>query len=260
MPGRVALALSGGVARSIAHVGVLQELEASGISIGAIAGTSGGSVVGAFYAATRDLGRMADIARSIRWRSVARPVLSRRSLLSGERLAQFCRAVLGDIRFDDLSLPFVAVATDLRTGEPVILREGPVVPALVASCSLPVLFPPVSLGGRLLMDGGASSQLPVLAARESLSADVVLGVDVNANAAGSAPLGTMIQIGVQFIGLFAMANARRERRHADVMIDVDATNIALHDLKKAELLLARGRAAVKGKLTELKAAVARAGG
>ena len=253
----MALALSGGVARSIAHIGVLQQLEQDGIPVGAIAGTSGGSLVGAFYAVTKDLARMERMACSTKWRTVVTPLFSRRAFFDGERLAQFCASVVGTARIEELTLPFVAVATSLRTGRAVMLQEGPLVPAIVASCSLPVLFPPVEMGTDVLVDGGASSQLPVLAARETLGGSLVVGVDVNANAAGTADLNNMIQIGMQFIGLFAMANAARERAYATVMIDVDATGMPLYDLSKAELLLERGRRATEAKIVEIRAALDR---
>jgi NTE family protein len=141
-----------------------------------------------------------------------------------------------------------------------MLREGPVARAVRASCSLPVFFPPVEWRGRLLVDGGVSSQLPVLAARELLTAGVVVGVDVNTGAAAAALLTHMGQVGLQFVSLFAMTNALRERAYADVMIDVDATGISLLDLGKAELMLERGRQAAKSKLGEIEAAIGRVAG
>lgn len=260
MRGTVALALSGGVARCIAQIGVLQQLQSAGVPIDAIAGTSGGSLIGAFYAVTRDPARMAAVARTIRWRSIVRPAFSRRSLFDGGGVARLCARIIGPVTFDQLSLPFVAVATDLRSGARVVLNRGAVATAVQASCSLPVLFPPVECEGRLLVDGGASSQLPVLAAKEMLGAKIVIGVDVNANAAGSSRLDHMGQIGAQFVALFAMANAMRERPYADVMIDVDATGVSLYDLSKAELLLERGRRATEAKLGEIEAAVRRSSG
>ncbi len=260
MPGRVTLALSGGVARCIAHIGVLQALEEAGVSIEAIAGTSGGSLVGAMYAATRDVGRMAAIAPTIRWASVTRPTLSRLSFFNGDALERFCAQMIGVSAFDQLSLPVAVMATDLRSGARVALAKGPVARAVRASCSLPVFFPPVEWEGRWLIDGGASSQLPVLAARELSPSGVVVGVDVNVIAGGSArPPSHMGQIGLQFVTLFAMTNAMRERPHADVMIDVDATGVPLHDLGKAQVMLDRGRHAVASKLGEIEAALRRAG-
>lgn len=257
MPVGVTLALSGGVVRSIAHIGVFQQLEASGIPISAIVGTSSGSLVGAFYAATRDLKRMEALSQSVRWRSLIRPTMSRRSLLTGRRLRRFCKGVLGAATFDQLTLPFAAVATNLRTGEAVVMKEGLVVPAVVASCSLPVIFPPVERDHCLLVDGGLSSQLPIMVARGMVESGVVVGVDVNAGVAGTAGLDTMVQIGVQSIALFAMTNAMRERPYADVMIDVDATGVPLYDLSKSMLLLERGRSAAKAKLGEIESALHR---
>lgn len=232
----VALALSGGAARCAGHIGVLDALGLAGVPIAGVVGTSGGAFVGALHASGRFTpAQMATIAREMRWRRLLAPSLSRSGIWSSDKIGAAVRRLLGNAAFADLPSPFAAMACDLRTGEAVALIEGDVALAVQASCSLPVLFTPTPIAGRLLVDGGAASQLPVLAARERFPGSVIVGVDVNYRA-------------VQVVSLFARQNAARERRAADVMIDVDASGVALYDLPKMDLMIARGREAAEAAL------------
>lgn len=172
---RVGLALGGGGARGIAHIGVLQVLEREQIPVDCIAGTSAGSLVGALYAAGVRADQLLQLALDIRWRHVVHPVWPRRGFLSFARLESYLVRTLGDLTFADLQIPYAAVAADLTTGEAVVLREGRVAPAVRASCSVPGLFVPVFLDHRWLTDGGVANNLPISVARE-LGADVVIAV------------------------------------------------------------------------------------
>lgn len=253
----VALALSGGAARSAGHVGVLCALTEAKVPIAGVVGTSGGAFVGALYASGRySVVELERIARALVWRDVAAPALSTRGLFSSDRLGRALRDLIGKVTFADLPCPFAAVACDLRTGEKVLLEEGEVAAAVQASCSLPVFFTPTELGGRLLVDGGAVSQLPVQATRERFASACVVGVDVNYRAAEAARLTNLVSIGVQVVSLFARHNAARERREADVMIDIDASDVPLYDLAKGRRMIDRGRdaahaALAHGKLSAL---------
>ncbi|HEX2268501.1 MAG TPA: patatin-like phospholipase family protein, partial [Pyrinomonadaceae bacterium] len=134
----IGLALSGGAARGMAHVGVLRALTEHKIPIDVIAGTSAGSIVGGAYAAGMSVDEIAEVARALRWRDVGRMTMSRLGVQSNERLEQYLRERLPVTRFEDLNLPFAAVATDLKTGTAVVLRdEGDVPFAIRASCAIP---------------------------------------------------------------------------------------------------------------------------
>lgn len=242
----VALALSGGAARAAGHVGVLGALADSLVPIAGLVGTSGGAFVGALFASgrysTADLDR---IARTLSWRNVIRPALSTRGLFASQRVGAALRDLIGRMEFADLRYPFTAVACDLQTGEKVVINDGEVALAVQASCSLPVFFTPTEVGGRSLVDGGAVSQLPVQVARERFPAACILGVDVNYQAAETARLTNVVSIGVQVVSLFARHNAARERQQADVMIDVDASDVALYELTKVPVMIRRGRDAAE---------------
>lgn len=178
---RVGLALGGGAARGLAHIGVLSVLEEAGIPIDAIAGTSAGAMIGAAYCAGVEIPQLLENAKEGGWWQISRPTWPRHGLLSFEKLEHWITDMIGDVDIRDLKIPFAAVATDIVTGERVILREGPVGKVIRASCSVPGIVAPMEYRGRLLCDGGISDNLPDYAAR-SLGADYVIGVDVFAPA------------------------------------------------------------------------------
>ena len=180
----IGLALSGGAARGIAHVGVLRALAENNIPVDYVAGTSAGSLVGGAFASGMPLDQIEELGRKMRWRDVGRMTVSRLGVQSNERLEQYLRDRLPIVRFEDLPIPFAAVATDLRTGSAVILRDKGDVPfAIRASCAIPGWYVPVvDEEGRQLVDGGLVAVIPASIAR-SLGADIVISVDVNAEGA-----------------------------------------------------------------------------
>ncbi|MCC6190742.1 MAG: patatin-like phospholipase family protein [Anaerolineales bacterium] len=174
---RLGLALGGGVARAPAHLGALAVLETAGVPIACVAGSSAGAIVGAIFCAGVTLARTQELVGTFNWWRIARPVWPRTGFVSFDRLETWLADLIGDIGFADLRLPFAVVATDLETGEPVILRDGPVARAVHASCAVPSFVEPVAVAGRLLGDGGVSNNLPVDATR-ALGATYVVGVDL----------------------------------------------------------------------------------
>jgi len=173
----VGLALGGGVVRGLAHIGVITVLEEAGIEVDYVAGTSAGSIIAVLYSAGINASELRDFALNFHWWQIARPVWPKRGLVSFDRLAHFLRDRIGDIRFEDLKTPCSVVASDIETGERVVISSGPVIPAIQASCSIPGLVEPVELYGRRLCDGGVTDMLPVSALRE-MGAEFTIGVDI----------------------------------------------------------------------------------
>jgi NTE family protein len=174
---RVGLALGGGVVRGMAHLGVLMALERGGIPIDIVTGTSVGSLIGAFYSTGRPIDELIGLANGLGWRHMIRPVIIRDGFFSFAGLEKWLVRQMGDLHFSDLARPFAAVASDIDSWRPIILREGRVAPAVRASCSVPGLIQPVEIGGRRLADGGITDNVPVDAAR-LLGADYVIGVNI----------------------------------------------------------------------------------
>ncbi len=175
---KIGLALSGGGGRGIAHIGVLAVLAEAGLVPDCVAGTSAGAAAGVLFCRGWSPEQMLRLVRGLSLLHLGRPRLRRLGLLDGTRFEELIRELIGDLSFADLSIPLAVVACDLLTGEQVVLRQGPLAPAVRASCSIPGIFTPVEQEGRLLVDGGLVDHLPVSVARE-MGADYVIAVDVH---------------------------------------------------------------------------------
>jgi len=172
MTAQIGLALSGGGARGLAHIGVLKVLEKAHIPVHLLAGTSMGGIIAALYAAGRSADEIERLARSLRLLDVAQRSRSGLGLLSQDKIARRVREALeGDLTFDQLKLPLALTAVDLETGEEIVIREGSVVEGVLATTAIPIAFPPVEWRGRLLIDGGVLNQVPFDVVRQ-MKADV----------------------------------------------------------------------------------------
>lgn len=251
---KIGLALSGGGARGFAHVGVVKVLAENNIPIDMIAGTSIGSVVGGALAAGMSAKEVEAMAHSIRWRDLTRPSFSPIALLSNEPMGKFIHRKFPVHRFEDLKIPFAAVAVDLREPECVVLKErGDLVHAIRASCAVPAVFAPVREdSGRILVDGGVMAPLPIDAVKE-MGADVVIAVDLLSsgstfNRAPSTALGMMISSAM--VLLRAASNSQEHK--ADVLIIPEIAHIRPDRLGQARDCQQLGEKAAWAKIEEIK--------
>ncbi len=177
---KIGIALGSGSAKGLAHIGVLEVLETKSIVPEIIAGTSMGALIGGAYAAGIELSKIKELAFSVDRESLKKlfsPHPSIYGFISQERVRDFLVEIFGDRRIEDLPRKFACVATDIKTGEEIVFREGNLVDAVLSSISIPVLFPPVKLNERYLVDGGLVNPVPVDVARK-LGADYVIAVNV----------------------------------------------------------------------------------
>ncbi len=184
---KIALVLSGGGARGLAHIGVLQALAQEQLPIDIVVGTSVGALVGGLYASGLPLEKIETMAGDIGWEKISNislaslvRLLVTEKLLSSEKMEKYLRKQIGNKRFDELPIKFACVACDIQTGERIIFRDGPVVPAMRASATIPGVFQPVEYRHRLLVDGGVVDNQPVDVAW-LMGADVVIAVPVLAD-------------------------------------------------------------------------------
>lgn len=251
---RVGVALSGGAARGIAHVGVLKVLVENKVPIDCLAGTSAGAIVAGAFAAGMSLEELEELGRRLRWRDIGRVAFSRLGIQSNERLEQMIRARFPVTRFERLRIPFAAVATDLQTGAPVIMRdEGDMAFAIRASCALPGWYVPVvDEKGRRLVDGGLVANVPVTIVRE-LGAEVVIAVDVNADGAKflGAPQ-SAIGVIVQSIFCVQRIATAHQLAQADVVIKPAVGHIRWDEMGRADELIQAGEEAARAALDEIK--------
>ncbi len=185
---RIGVALGGGSARGYAHIGALASLERHGLAPDVLVGTSFGAVVGALYATGRSIDALRTEASAMRRRDVFPHIadfgLHKGALFDGRRLEAYFDAMLGGRSFADLERELVVVATDIDTGERVLLRQGPLASALRASAAIPGVFAPAVIGGRRLIDGGIGSPVPLDTLAE-MRVDVAIGIGAGMEAEDS---------------------------------------------------------------------------
>ncbi|HEX8161587.1 MAG TPA: patatin-like phospholipase family protein [Pyrinomonadaceae bacterium] len=255
---RVGLALSGGAARGAAHVGVLKVLLGSGVPVDCVAGTSAGSLVGGAFAAGVPVAELERFALRMRWRDFGRVTVSRLGVQSNARMEEYVRAVFPVTRFEDLPIPFAAVATDLHSGRAVVLKgEGDIAFAIRASCAVPGWYLPVVDGeGRRLVDGGLVALVPVAAARE-LSPDVVVAVDVNYEGAKFlGPPRTALGVLFQSMMVVQRTVSAHETRAADVAVRPKVGHIRWDEMGRAAELIRAGEEAARAALPRIEALLA----
>jgi NTE family protein len=252
---KVGLALGGGAARGLAHIGVLEVLEREGIPIDMIAGTSMGAVVGAFYAYTKDLDLMKNLAVEFglkRLRLFTDLTLPRTGLLSWKRVEDSLKGVIGGVKFEDLKIPFTCVAVDIDNGEEVILNRGSVWEAARASATIPVILSLKQYQGRYLVDGGILDPVPVSAVKK-MGADFIIAVNVIPK---KIPVETrepnIINIMFKSVYLFSHKVTEASFSGADVVIEPDTGSIAYTDFHHARECFKIGATAAQNSLAEIK--------
>lgn len=283
---RVGLVLSGGSAHGFAHVGVLKVLEELRVPVDVVAGTSMGSVVGGLYASGMSPAEMERIILTTDWEDLlddrsSRDRLSFRrkrddvlnyvdlemgltrkgiafpsGLIAGQKLGFLLKALtLGTVgieSFDELPIPFRCVATDIGTGEKVVLSDGSLAEAIRASMSIPGVFSPVPRGARLLVDGGLVENLPVSEA-ESMGADVIVAVDVSSDKFDLDKLKSFGGVLSRMASLPVRENVAKALSRASVVVTPRVADIPSMDFARGGTLLQRGEEAARGVVKELAA-------
>ena len=251
---RVGLALGGGFARGLAHIGVLKVLVENQIPIDAVAGTSVGALIAAGFACGMTVQQMAEETRKIRWKSFARWTVDRLGLATNVRMEGLLKRVIPCARFEDLKLPLAVVAADLSTGQAVTFRRGELIPPLRASCSFPGLFVPIEYQGRLLVDGAIVGSVPVGALQE-LGVDTIIGVHLRTNGPRYTPTNIFQVIGQSF-QIAQSLNEASWRKFCDVIIEPNANDFRWDDFARAEELICEGERAARAALPALRAVLA----
>ena len=280
----VGLALSGGAARGLAHIGVLKVLEAAGVPVDVVAGTSMGSVVGGLYAVGYGASQLDSIVTSVEWSSLwTDPVRRRdlavdrkftedhylltlpiyhgaihlpRSVVAGQRISQLLTGLTWPVHgvhdFRRMPIPFVAVATDLEQGTAVVLDHGFLPDAIRASMAVPTVFAPVEIDGRVLIDGGVVRNLPAQDAR-ALGADVLICSDVTNPLEPRDSIVSILDILVQSVSFRIWDSEADQRSRCDVLITPDVRGLGFDS---ARVVIARGEAAARAALPAIEAKLA----
>ena len=251
---KIGVALSGGTAKSVAHIGVLKALVEHDVGIDYLAGTSGGSIVAAFYAAGRTIADLETLGAGMHWRNIAGLTIPQLGFLSSDKIRRFMADELGDIAFNDLVIPVAIVASDLTTGESRIFKEGKVAIACQASSSIPEFYNPVEMDGHILIDGGFSEYVPV-AALASLGEMFTIGVNLGFEKGLKRKPRNLIEMTLQVANFIAQQNASASERLADFMIRPDLSKFGPLELHKASDIIRQGYLETVVVIPELKASL-----
>src|SRR6266478_5226636 len=249
----VGVALGGGFARGIAHLGVLRLLEEEHIPVSFIAGTSAGAMLAIAYASGHPIHEIVEQARATRFKDFGNWKLSWLGLASNQKLAHYPRKFLGVSTFEELRIPLAIAATDLSTGEPIYFTSGPLGPALRASCAYPGIFVPVEFEGRTLVDGFLAAPVPVDALR-NMGADVVIAVFLEA-ANNRKPSSIVDVIGLSFAILQSHADLEW-RRSDDMSIEPILKDFLWENFYRTDELIAAAEAAARSTMPKIRAVIA----
>jgi NTE family protein len=264
----IGVALGGGGAAGLAHVGILEELTRAGVPVDCVAGTSAGAIVGAAFA-SGNLSEFRETMTALTWSRVLTlfdPRWPQLGLFEGRRGLDLVRHCLGD-RIEDLQKPFAAVATDLQTGEEVILDRGPVADAVRASIALPGVFTPHPVDGRVLVDGALANPIPVSVAR-LLGAQFVIAVSIHEVPLENSTWPMAISAGTvarraEEMGIWEVlvqssvivqtriAAARFTEDPPDIFIVPPTANVGLFELHRAREVIEAGRKAARDVLPRI---------
>jgi len=251
------LALGSGSVHGLAHVGVIRAVMRRRLPVRIVCGTSAGAVAGIMFAAGLDAAAIEAHARRIDWRSAASMVFPWLGLMSNEALGQTIDEIVGRRPIESLPLRFAAVAADIRDGARVLLDRGPAGLAVGASAAIPVLFQPVTIDGRELVDGSLVEPVPVRAARE-LGAGFVIAVDVAFRPSEEPPAGLA---GIAFQMMHVMINALIDEQIGDAAfaLRMNLHRLMMHDEHPASVLIDAGERAFDEAWPELARRLAGAG-
>jgi len=247
----IGVALGGGFARGIAHIGVLKVLEEEGIPIRAITGTSVGAIIGAAYCSGLTIAELEELAHKVRFTTFARWTLSRYGFASNDRMVSFLTQTLKVKTFEELRIPLGVTATDFNTGKGVVFSSGPIIDPVRASCAYPGMFLPVEIRESWMVDGMLSYPVPTLPVRE-MGAERVLAVHLKGQwSKTSVPRHYFDVIGQSFAIAQEMMS-KVWRSAADIVIEPDVAGFDYDDFKRADELIRVGELAMRRALPEVR--------
>ena len=262
---KVGLALGSGAARGLAHIGVLEVLERESIPVDMIAGASAGALVGALYAQGKSLSQIEELATSMSWKKIAPLVdiaLPRTGFIGGKRIKDLVSSIIGDVKFEDLPIPFSCVAADIMTGEEVVINQGSVVEGVRASISIPIIFTVVKQKGRYLVDGGLVDPVPVSVVKQ-MGADFIIAVNVipdvkerihwvDKERAHDPKEPHLFSVMMQSIYISSYSLVESSLEGADVVIEPRMAHIGAGDFHRAQECIVQGELAAQDSILEIK--------
>ena len=243
---KIGLALGGGAFRGLAHIGVLQVMEEYGVPIHMIAGTSMGALVGGVYCSGMNMHLVERYVYTIEERDLIDMTIPRTGFIAGQRIELLIKTLTGNRSFQDLKIPFAAVAADVEKGQPVVLTEGKVYEAIRASISIPGVFKPVMWDGRMLVDGGIVARVPTDTVRD-MGADFVISVDVGYHG-GETKCDGIVSIMMQAFAVMEWHIIKERVNTSDINIVPALGHINMASIAQAEETIEIGRQAARAQI------------
>ncbi len=250
-PAAIGLALGGGFARGIAHVGVLKVLEEENIPIRCVAGTSVGALIGAAYCSGLSPEELAQFATRVRFKHLARWTLSRLGFASNQRMIGFLNNLLKVKTFEQLRIPLAVTATDFSTGEGVVFHSGDLVEPVRASCAYPGMFLPVKIRGRMLIDGMLSHAVPTRPLRQ-MGVERVVAVHLKGNWASCDGPRHLFDVIGQCFAIAQEMNSHIWKQAADLVIEPDVNGYKYDCFEHSADLVRAGELAARAALPEIR--------
>jgi NTE family protein len=234
----IALALGGGAVLGAAHIGVLKALDEYGIKINRISGTSIGALIATLHAFGKKPDELQEIVNELEWLDVTSLTLSKFGLLNNDNLGKQITKLLGDVSFSDAKIPLYLVATNLANGKKVVLENGKVAKAVMASSCIPGVFVPVEIDDCLLVDGGLVENVPVATLREG-GDDFIVGVDLNAGRQYQRPE-DIIDVVANAIDIAIDNVTQSQTNEADLVIAPELSSYSRRDTSRTNELIDEG--------------------
>ena len=249
----IALALGGGGAKGFAHIGVIKVLESHGIKPKIVTGTSAGSFVGSIYASGKTPYQLQQLAMQLKESDLRDLTFNRQGIVLGQKLQDYVNANVGNKQIQQFPIRFAAVATRLDNGKKAEFIRGNAGQAVRASCSIPNVFVPATIGGVAYVDGGLVSPIPVKTARD-MGADIVIAVDISARPSGSQPM-NMWGLLDQTINIMGQQSINNELAQANIVIQPKVGHLGTLDLKSSNQAILEGEKSAQAKITAIQAAI-----
>ena len=246
----IGLALGGGAAKGVAHIGVLKALEDADIEVDCIAGTSVGAMIAALYAFKVDVETIGSLARRLTMSKVTSFKLNKTGFFSTESLRELMLEYVGDVAIEDAAIPLSIVATDINSGEEIVLTSGSVVDAVCASAAIPGIYIPVEINGRTLVDGGLVQNVPI-EALQTAGAGVTIASHLN-SVSHYQEISHVLDVMRNAFEIAVSQHTQDQLKEADLLISMDLSDFSLRDnTERYDELFNIGHQAATVQLTKL---------
>ena len=250
---KVGIALGSGGGRGLAHIGVLKVLEENNIPIDFIAGSSIGALIGGFYASGLSISKIEEIALSTNWRKIFSIIdlNYKQGLIKGDKLKFFIEKNLINKKFEKCKIPFIAVATDLKTGSTITFNKGNLATAIRASISIPLIFRPLKIGKYILADGGLSSPVPVDIARQ-MGAQIIIAVNLDNHNLNKSWVPKWYGPAEESLSILRHHLGHLSSRNADIVLDINTGNTYWYEFFNGKDKILLGEESAKKAIQNIK--------